>query len=325
MTTVLWFITFVCLVKGHGNIVKPANWGDPNRYEWYYDENGDPTGIVCGMLEGQYPSNSDYEVWTGRDIGCLDFYFSNKVTIPGNATIPHEHSQPDVDCVHKDWYFIEPFHNYPWMAPGSAPVFSPCGALGGLPNGCNNDGVGDFGDICNDCNCDCNCGSFAKGDLAQNYEWPQAPSTQWKAGSIEEVAWYLGANHAGGYAYRLCKTPEGGIKDLTEECFQSGHLEFDGDNQWVEYYNDKGTKKLTELEAQRLTEGTFPPGSMWTEVPFRPWMEKDGNRDHGYGHIVDNVRVPSSLEPGQYVLSMRYDCKCSQMVFSFCSNIEIVE
>ena len=35
-----------------------------------------------------------------------------------------------------------------------------------------------------------------------------------------QVQWYVSANHAGGYSYRLCKMPERGIKDLTEECFQ---------------------------------------------------------------------------------------------------------
>ena len=34
------------------------------------------------------------------------------------------------------------------------------------------------------------------------------------------MQWYVSANHAGGYSYRLCKMPERGIKDLTEECFQ---------------------------------------------------------------------------------------------------------
>ena len=35
-----------------------------------------------------------------------------------------------------------------------------------------------------------------------------------------QVKWYVSANHAGGYSYRLCKMPERGIRDLTEECFQ---------------------------------------------------------------------------------------------------------
>ena len=37
---------------------------------------------------------------------------------------------------------------------------------------------------------------------------------------FNQVKWYVSANHAGGYSYRLCKMPERGIKDLTEECFQ---------------------------------------------------------------------------------------------------------
>ena len=35
-----------------------------------------------------------------------------------------------------------------------------------------------------------------------------------------QVKWYVSANHAGGYSYRLCKMPDRGIRDLTEECFQ---------------------------------------------------------------------------------------------------------
>ena len=35
-----------------------------------------------------------------------------------------------------------------------------------------------------------------------------------------EVYWATGAKHRGGYAYRLCKIPEGGISKITEQCFQ---------------------------------------------------------------------------------------------------------
>ena len=38
--------------------------------------------------------------------------------------------------------------------------------------------------------------------------------------SCRQVQWSVFANHAGGYSYRLCKMPHGGIKQLTEECFQ---------------------------------------------------------------------------------------------------------
>ena len=76
--------------------------------------------------------------------------------------------------------------------------------MGGNPLGCDLDGEGKFGDCCSG-----NCDGFALGGLAEDYDWPNAPTTQWKAGTQREVAWYVGANHAGGYNYRLCKTPEG--------------------------------------------------------------------------------------------------------------------
>ena len=70
-----------------------------------------------------------------------------------------------------------------------------------------------FGDVCS---CDgkdrpteaYGCGGFAYGGLAHQYDWPNAPVTQWKAGSVEDVAlWFPYANHGGGYSYRLCKKP----------------------------------------------------------------------------------------------------------------------
>ena len=79
----------------------------------------------------------------------------------------------------------------------------------------------------------------------------------------QEVAWYVGPNHAGGYHYRLCKMPEGGIGALTEECFQQTPLEFDGNKQWINYKKDRETGELTEVEALQTREGTFPEGSMW--------------------------------------------------------------
>ena len=72
------------------------------------------------------------------------------------------------------------------------------------------------------------------------------------------MAWYVGPNHAGGYHYRLCKMPEGGIGELTEECFQQTPLEFDGEDQWINYKKDRETGELTEVKALQTREGTFP-------------------------------------------------------------------
>ena len=89
-------------------------------------------------------------------------------------------------------------------------------------------------------------------------------------------------------------------------------------------YIDSGSK--IEINATRINEGTFPPGSMWTTVPFAyPGIEWEAEEpmDQGYGHVIDKIKVPSSLEPGDYVLSFRWDCKCTSQVFSSCANIQI--
>ena len=49
-------------------------------------------------------------------------------------------------------------HEFPWWSPGTAPSFSPCGALGGQPDGCAGDGKGELGDCCSG-----NCDTFGLG------------------------------------------------------------------------------------------------------------------------------------------------------------------
>ena len=191
------------------------------------------------------------------------------------------------------------YMRYPWYFAGTAPA-SPCGTMGGRPNGCDYDGQGEFGECCSG-----NCDSYAMGDNAENYVWPDMPVTEWKLGSYQEVAWYVGANHAGGYSYRLCKMPEGGISEVTEECFQQTPLEFVGDDQWVEYNIDRSTGFRTELKALQTNVGTFPEGSMWRANPFFPGTEEGGSYEYGQGHVIDNIKVPSDLEPGEYVVSHR--------------------
>ena len=303
-------------------MVKPAVWADYDNRAWWYDENGDNYKIGCGVLDGM-PTDTDYTLATGEPVDCLHMWFNNHAYIPGEKTLPGHMLQPETECILLNGYH-NPHMNHPWMAPGSANIFSPCGVMGGLPNGCNEDGEGYFGQVCNDCNCGCSCGAFAMGGRAEQYDWPQAPTTQMKAGSIEEVAWYIGqANHAGGYQYRLCKTPEGGISELTEECFQMNPLDFVGDKQWIVYEKDRYTNYRTEIDAKRTTEGTYPLGSMWTALDLIPINEEGGDFNLTAGHIIDNIQIPSSLEPGKYVMSMRYDCKCTPEVFAFCANVEI--
>ena len=104
---------------------------------------------------------------------------------------------------------------------------------------------------------------------------------------------------------------------MTEDCFQQTPLDFVGDKQWVIYKMDDFR---TELPALRTREGTFPPGSQWTRNPLHP---KDDN-NHKRGHIIDKVQVPEDLEPGEYVLSFRWDCQKSSQVWNICANIIVI-
>merc|ERR1712181_195741 len=149
------------------------------------------------------------------------------------------------------------------------------------------------------------------------------PVTEWLAGSQQEVKWTVNANHAGGYSYRLCKMNHAGIKHLTEECFQEMPLKFAGEHQWV-VYNEDSSHRRNEILANRTTEGTFPPGSMWTANPLLPPKEEGGSNGRGRGDVIDYVEVPADLEPGEYVLSFRWDCKCTRQVWAACSNILVI-
>ena len=107
--------------------------------------------------------------------------------------------------------------------------------------------------------------------------------------------------------------------ELNEECFSKGYLEFAGESQWFNYYRDEpefdeGT--WTERKALRYTT---PAGSQWTVIE-----QADPALNDADWVFRDLVAVPESLEPGSYVLSMRWDSENSPQIWSSCSNIEIV-
>ena len=67
-----------------------------------------------------------------------------------------------------------------------------------------------------------------------------------------------------------------------------------------------------------LTLGTTPEGSEWAKVD----LPKPTRTDSWV--FKDFVEVPASLEPGQYVLSYRWDCQATPQVWNSCANIEII-
>eukprot|EP01065_Artemidia_motanka_P001291 TRINITY_DN1059_c0_g1_i1.p2 TRINITY_DN1059_c0_g1~~TRINITY_DN1059_c0_g1_i1.p2 ORF type:complete len:496 (+),score=191.29 TRINITY_DN1059_c0_g1_i1:68-1555(+) len=188
----------------------------------------------------------------------------------------------------------------PWCAPGTAPVVSPCGVWAG------------------------GAAPLAGGRDMRDLDG--TPMATWTAGSEAEVVWAVTANHGGGYSYRLC--PADG--DLSEECFQSNHLEFSGSKQWIVGPKDD---VLAEIDATRLSEGTHPKGSQWTVNPFpqeKGYLPAIPGHPMMYGRgpynasVKDLVKVPADLPSGRYVLSWRWDAEQTKQVWAQCSDVMVV-
>ena len=92
----------------------------------------------------------------------------------------------------------------PWRAPGTTPVFSPCGGF------CMNQN--------SDSPSGCDVGRKPSDDwtVIDGNDLAKTDRTVWTAGSTAKVAFAALYNHGGGYAYRLC--PAGDPQ--TEACFQ---------------------------------------------------------------------------------------------------------
>ena len=184
------------------------------------------------------------------------FWFSNNVEIPGKISLPNDMRslQLNVTGQPEDVYATSP-----WRAPGTAPVYGHgCGSAGGGPVGFANGGQPPAG-------------------VKQGFDGLDMPKhgepAQWKRGTNVDVAWAISANHGGGYAYRLCKADG----NITEECFQAGHLEFAGETQWARYPN--GTQ--VEMPLRMTAVGTFPKGSQWARDPIPECYECDAYKQCG--------------------------------------------
>ena len=178
---------------------------------------------------------------------------------------------------------------------------------------------------------------FAKqGDLGSKV-LPYSPTgIKWKAGGTGTTKWSIRSNHGGGYSFRLCKRSE----ELTEECMQRTPLKFATSFHRLEF--EDGTN--TTIPGHYVSTGTKPAGSQWamnplpytcpTRGPACSWEVQSfeppcpetldrtrtdtgrcSGRDPFNTLIVDELSVPAHLEPGEYVLGIRWDCeKCDTCV-----------
>lgn len=258
--------------------------------------------------------------------GLSCYFMTNYTFVLGSPTMPADsdfRTYPKTEAE----FGADPLASRPWRAPGSAPVFGGCGVFGGNPHGC--DGVPKEQGFPPQCD---GAGSALGIDMAALES--QGTVTTWAAGAHVEVKFGITANHGGGYVYRLCKD------DHSEECFQETILDFVGDTQFVEFTN--GTR--IEFQAKRLSEGTTPPGSVWTMNPIPAYAGLAGSDPSmgtqfeplhplspvGFGPfedmtVVDVVRLPDDLEPGRYALSWRWDAEQTSQVWLGCSAIQIAD
>jgi len=210
----------------------------------------------------------------------------------------------------------------PWTSPGAAPVYgNGCGLNGGNPEGCDGEDA-TFGRCCGGGDAGMGCGGYVGGKPALDHYkdglFGDPRITTWTRGQPAEVFWASGANHMGGYAYRLCKVNNGKFWKVTEKCFNKGHLNFYGDTTWIDMDARRGEMTENTWEARELvttTEGTTPEGSMWAKLTI-------GRPSKGqYFAFKDLVEVPEDLEAGEYVLSFRWDSLHTPQVWNACSNI----
>ena len=115
---------------------------------------------------------------------------------------------------------------------------------------------------------ECLQGRVARGQSARGREqgldgrdWdstsPRTPAfgvvTEWQAGSAQDVAWSILANHGGGYAYRLCRKDSDSNATLTEACFAQGHLAYANETtSWIQYGADTSSRK--PIAAARVSD-----------------------------------------------------------------------
>merc|ERR1712066_36064 len=320
--TAFLIVTSICIhaAWGHGFMWYPWTWQDRKQVPPSQGLDGAAFGypypqpdVVCDETTGARCARNS-------KVGVRTDWYTNYTFVDGEPTISTD--------MYDSQYYIKSKNGkggvsyHPWAQPGRAQIFGDgCGVNGGNPNGCQgyNTDTNPYGTCCG--GGPKGCGGFTFGEPALLYYadglFDNAPVNTWEIGTAQPVYWSLGADHRGGYAYRLCKVPSGGVSQITEQCFQNGHLNFVGSTNWV-YESIKSPEpfdegKWKEIPAVRTKNGTFPPGSEWTKINV-PIVQ------YGWG-FKDLVQVPANLEPGNYILSFRWDVQRSPQIWNTCANI----
>ena len=299
-------------VHGHGGMVWPPIWQDGVglHIEEVYNNRIQSNPPVVDPKTGKFIDNT--KSW-GTDQAYTGGHGNYNHTGEG----PHTNFDTcNVETPGDPWKCAT--NKHPWAAPGRAPIFGGgCGVQGLNPYGCpawHDDR--EPGSMCRPPP-EQDRGTWSFGSSALEIDFPQAMTTMWSRCSEVPVG-FMAIYHGGGYTYRLCKMPAEGKTGLTEECFARNVLKFAGKKTywrtaWFEHRNDGWQWE----EKTDLTVGTYPEGSAWRyQGPIA--------EDYTERLYKDHVKIPCDLEPGQYVLSWRWDAMTAPQVWVSCANIEII-
>jgi hypothetical protein len=268
----------------------------------------------CGVC-GSYGNCSESCIATADRPAC----FATDDPSPGNNTC---WGSPELGTPYdpKSWYTnnVTVDGENPWSRPGEAKVWSSCGVL-------HHFGVTDT--ICESDPWNTNSTTSIGGTTeCDGRKLLDKARTVWPAGSTQEAAWAVCANHGGGVAYRLC--PRDRVTEdaeATEACFQEHHLDFADNITMVRFaagmedkefesemvFDSRGKQWRKNIIPKDCDDAKFPGGCSSANRNF-PWYSQ-----------VDNVKIPQDLTPGHYVLSWRWDCEANAQVWNNCADIEV--
>lgn len=346
-------IVLPALCTAHFGVVSPPMWTDG---QGQYVKSNDWRSGGCGDTP-QVPDDVEK-----KPEGCQVEWYTNNTYIPVDQEVTLPASlrtfgkgswlAPGKGCGQgrdgsndpTDAHCLE----HPWGAPGTAPIYSPCGHDGGNPLGCPEGNLGQDG---------CAAGGYGHGPDAR--EWYQSRpkmQTTWAAGTVVPITWGITANHGGGYSFRLCKKTASYL-DLSEECFQQGSLEFVGNSTAIFDIESGSAAQRTSIETRDVTLPTghwrqnpvaacgdatggailglcakpyqFPPRAAHGKSPMAGFSGSGGigglpsTTPLIKWFVEDKVHLPAALEPGDYVLSYRFDCEQTAQVWNMCGDIKV--
>lgn len=225
LALVLWGSPVV--VEGHGTMLTPIP-RQPESVYWY--QVGCMIGCECsGGGKEDYPSLESVE--------CID------PAIPTNT---------DSDSLTYNANGMSPRgawnQHMPWRAPGTSKPIDSCGIASGFRPEAAVQYPHKFS---------------ASSGIQQGQrgtELQPGPITQWEAGSIVDLSFYLVVNHGGGYQYRVC--PKDG-SNMDESCFEQNPLVF-ADGFHTVFHGDRKIK----IPATDVSDGVIPEGYSWRRIPL---------------------------------------------------------